>query len=88
MQTLSTGKALDPLKKTIHSEKQSKLCALLVKAREKAGMTQTALAKKLGKPQSFVAKLEGGERRLDVIEFLEIAKHLKIDVKTALEKLA
>ncbi len=38
-----------------------------------------ALAKKLGRPQSFVSKFERGERRLDVIEFLEVAKALGVD---------
>ena len=42
--------------------------ARLVEARKKAGVTQTQLAVKLGRPQSFVAKYEGRERRLDVAE--------------------
>jgi hypothetical protein len=42
-------------------------------------MRQQALAKKLGKPQSFIAKYEGGERRLDVIEFIAIAEALGDD---------
>lgn len=33
----------------------------------------------MGKPQSFIAKVENKERRLDVIEFLELCKHMKID---------
>jgi transcriptional regulator with XRE-family HTH domain len=43
-------------------------------ARKEAGLTQQELAKRLKKPQSFVAKYEGGERRLDVLEFLTIAR--------------
>lgn len=42
-------------------------------------MTQQAVADKLGKPQSYVAKVEGFERRLDVIEFLEFAKAIGFD---------
>jgi transcriptional regulator with XRE-family HTH domain len=38
--------------------------------RRRAGLTQAALAAKLGVAQSFVAKVEGGERRLDVVEFV------------------
>jgi transcriptional regulator with XRE-family HTH domain len=38
-----------------------------------------ALAKKLGRPQSFVSKFERGERRLDVPEFLDVARALGID---------
>lgn len=52
---------------------------LLAGAREQAGLTQTELATKLGRPQSFVAKYEGGERRLDVVEFLEVTTALGAD---------
>ena len=41
-----------------------------------AGVTQTTLAERLGKPQSFVAKFEGLERRLDIVEFFAIADAL------------
>jgi transcriptional regulator with XRE-family HTH domain len=51
----------------------------LVAARHEQGLTQRDLAIKLKKVHSFVAKYEQGERRLDVIEFLDIAEALKID---------
>jgi transcriptional regulator with XRE-family HTH domain len=41
-------------------------------------LTQEALAKRLGQPQSFVSKFERGERRLDVIEFLDVTHALNI----------
>lgn len=66
------------MKKSIYSEKQRKLCDFLKKSRVKAGFTQQELAKVLSKPQSFVAKYEGGERRLDIMELQEIAKFLKV----------
>lgn len=65
--------------------------AQLVEARKKAGVTQTDLAEKLGRPQSFVAKYEGRERRLDVAEYLQIARELGADpyrLLRASEKLA
>ena len=65
--------------KPIHSELHRKLCALLVDRRKEAGLTQETLAKRLGKPQSFVAKYENGERRLDVIEFIEVARAAGFD---------
>ena len=52
---------------------------LLTQYRNEASVTQFALAKKLGKPQSYVSKYESGERRLDVIEFLKIAEALPFD---------
>ncbi len=51
----------------------------LAKARKAAGLTQVALARRLSRPQSFVSKFERGERRLDVIEFLDIAAALDMD---------
>lgn len=39
--------------------------------RHDASVTQTELAARLGRPQSFVAKVEGGERRIDVLEFVD-----------------
>jgi transcriptional regulator with XRE-family HTH domain len=53
--------------------------AHLVEARKKAGVTQAALAEMLGRPQSFVAKYEGRERRLDAAEFVGIARALGAD---------
>ena len=62
------------LDKSVHSEGQSAFCDLMVKARKSAGLTQHELAKRLHKPQSFVAKYEGGERRIDVVEFVTICR--------------
>ncbi len=50
-------------------------------------MTQTALSNRLGRPQSFVSKYERGERRLDVVEFAEVARALGIDPLRFLAKL-
>lgn len=55
------------------TNRYDKLRSVLVKARERVGLTQVDLAKALGRPQSFVSKYENGDRSLDVIEFIEIA---------------
>ena len=47
---------------------------VLINARKRQGLTQQAVADLLNKPQSFVSKYESGERRLDVVEFCQIAK--------------
>ncbi len=65
--------------KSIHSEPYRLLLALLVQERKRAEITQQDLSYALGRPQSFVSKYERGERRLDVIEFLEICRHLQTD---------
>jgi len=51
----------------------------LIDARKQAEITQTELAAQLQRPQSFVAKYEGRERRLDVAEYLMIARTLGAD---------
>ena len=65
--------------KSVHSSSQRAFCALMKEARRKAGLTQQELADRLNKPQSFVAKVEGGERRIDVVEFLGVAQALGAD---------
>ncbi|MCA9980884.1 MAG: helix-turn-helix transcriptional regulator, partial [Anaerolineales bacterium] len=55
------------------------LLLTLAQARQDAGFTQTNLALQLGKPQSYVSKYENGERKLDVIEFLDLCHVLGID---------
>ena len=62
------------MQKSLKSPEYERLIALLVAVRKKAEIRQQALAKKLGKPQSFVAKYEGGERRIDLIEFIAIVR--------------
>jgi len=72
---------------SLFTEEYGKFRKLLVKFRLKRNITQSDLAEKLNRPQSFVSKYENGERRLDVIEFLEIAKQLKINIPEFFKKL-
>ena len=65
--------------KSIHTTEHQKLRELLIAARKRAGLTQAEVAELLGRPQSFVAKYEGGERRLDVIELIEVSRALNAD---------
>ena len=74
--------------KSLRSAEHVRLITLLTAAREKAGLTQQQLADRLGKPQSFVAKYEGGERRIDVVEFLAIARALDFDPARAVREMA
>ncbi len=60
---------------------------LLERYRQDNTLTQSELAAKLNRPQSYVSKYENGERRLDVIEFLEIAKELKINIAAFFKEL-
>ena len=60
---------------------------MLIEARKIAKLTQTELSAKLERPQSYVSKYERGERRLDLIEFLEVAEALQINPTIFIEKL-
>ena len=73
--------------KSVTTEAYSEFLRLLIDARKRAGLTQQAVADALDEHQSFVAKYEGAERRLDVIEFVAIAKVLKADPVQILKKL-
>jgi transcriptional regulator with XRE-family HTH domain len=65
--------------KSAFTRKHETLRLLLIQARKEAKLTQVQLAKKLARPQSFVSKFERGERRLDVIEFLDVTSAIGID---------
>lgn len=56
-------------------------------AREARGITQQELAKRLGKPQSFVSKAEMGERRLDVVEYLHFMRAIEGEPHALLRQL-
>jgi transcriptional regulator with XRE-family HTH domain len=75
------------LDKSVHSAGQAAFCELMIRARKAAGLTQHELAKRLRRPQSFVAKYEGGERRVDVVEFIEICKAVEADPNKLLKVL-
>ena len=62
--------------KSVFTDEYSILLKTLILVRKKAGITQVELAKKLKQPQSYISKYEHGERRLDVIEFVEIVNAL------------
>jgi transcriptional regulator with XRE-family HTH domain len=67
------------LSKTLGSKRHTALVKFLIAKREALGMTQSALARQLSEHQSFVARLESGDRRVDVVELLKLAEQLKFD---------
>lgn len=60
---------------------------MLVERREAAGLTQAAVAARLSRPQSFVSKYETGERRIDVVEFIQIADAVGFDPAAIIKEL-
>ncbi|MEH2423515.1 MAG: helix-turn-helix transcriptional regulator [Nostoc sp.] len=65
--------------KSVFSEEYNRFRQLLIEVRKAAKLTQAELSAKLELPQSYVSKYERGERRLDLIEFLQVAEVLEID---------
>lgn len=71
---------------SLHRHQYDLFRKLLIEAREQAQLTQTQVAQRLGKPQSYVSKYERGERRLDFTEFLELADIFAINPTEFIER--
>jgi len=65
--------------KHLRSAQHRALTATIIQARKAAGLTQRQLAAKLKRSNSFVWKIEAGERRIELLEFIEIARCLGQD---------
>ena len=73
--------------KHLRSAKHRALISAIVAARRSAGLTQRQLAAKLKRSNSFVWKLEAGERQLNVLEFIEIARVLGVKAATLMTEI-
>lgn len=71
--------------KTLYSNDHKKIVEQLKKARKEAGLDQKDVAKLLGKTQSFVSKIEAGQRRIDVIQLKDFAKIYKKSINFFIE---
>jgi transcriptional regulator with XRE-family HTH domain len=70
-----------------YSPRYGRFRALLRKVREETGPSQTALATKLGKPQTFVSKSELGERRIDFLETMDFCAACELSGGKFMERL-
>ncbi len=75
------------MQKSLHSLEYQKVLVKLIALRQKAGMTQRDLAKKLAREQNFVWRIEKGERRLDVVEFFWVCQALGQDANRIYKEL-
>ena len=73
------------MEKTIHSKAYQELRQWLVQMRHEKQLTQRQLAELLDVPYSWVGKVELGERRLDIIEYVRLCGVLEIDPHMGLE---
>ena len=60
------------MEKSIYTHDYQVLLRLLRDTREHAGVTQVELARRLGQTQSYVSKIECGDRRLDIVQLRTI----------------
>lgn len=74
------------LRKTLRTKAHRTLIAVLTASRKETGLTQREVAVRLRRPQSYLAKIESGERRLDVIEFVELARALRVNPQKLFER--
>jgi transcriptional regulator with XRE-family HTH domain len=75
------------MSRTLRSARHEALIALLIEKRREAGLTQAQVAKKLKRYQSYVATVESGQRRIDVVEFLDFADAIGFDPRDAIKRL-
>ncbi|RUV23648.1 helix-turn-helix transcriptional regulator [Mesorhizobium sp. M7A.F.Ca.MR.245.00.0.0] len=66
--------------KSVHSERHRMIAAALASQRRAKGLSQAEVAKVLGRHQPFIANIESGERRVDLVELMDIAKIIDLDV--------
>jgi len=76
-----------PQLKSLRSPRHRALCARLIAARKASQLSQHELAKRLKTSQTVIARIEIGERRVDVVEFIDLARALKLDPREVLTQL-
>jgi transcriptional regulator with XRE-family HTH domain len=72
--------------RTLYTTDHERLVELLRHYRQRAGLRQAEVAERLGRPQSFVSKVEAGQRRLDLIELNAICVALDVSVVTVVKR--
>ena len=72
----------------LRKDRQQLLLKLIREARLSSGLRQADVAAAMGKPQSYVAKIERGERNIDFIEVLDISRVVGLDPVKLVERLS
>ena len=67
--------------KSVHSARHGLIADAIAANRRAKGLTQAQVARSLGRHQPFIANIESGERRIDLVELLEIAAVIDLDVE-------
>ena len=74
--------------KSVHSKRHHMIAAALADQRRSKGLSQAQVAKALGRHQPFIANIESGERRVDLVELLDIASIIGLDVEALVRSLS
>lgn len=70
---------------SIYTNEMQTLIQWLKSERKKQNLSMRALAERMGKPHSYIQKVEQGERRLDVVEYVWYCNTLEINPQTGLD---
>lgn len=73
--------------KSLHSTRHVMIAKALADQRRSKGLSQTQVAKAMGRHQPFIANIESGQRRVDLVELLDIAAIIELDVPALMKKL-
>ncbi|MEX2206671.1 MAG: helix-turn-helix transcriptional regulator [Myxococcota bacterium] len=74
------------MRNSLYSARYKRFLARLRGARKAAGLSQAQAARRLRRPQSFLSKVESGERRVDIVELEELARVYRVDPADFLER--
>ncbi|GAH70322.1 unnamed protein product [marine sediment metagenome] len=74
------------MSKTIYSENHRYIIKRLKKARKEADLSQKQVAKILHKTQSYISKIESGQRRIDIVQLKELARIYKKSLNFFIKK--
>ncbi|MCC8952710.1 helix-turn-helix transcriptional regulator [Bradyrhizobium sp. Pear77] len=75
------------MSRTLQSTRHDALRLFLIEKRKKAGLTQAAVAAKLKRYQSFVASIETGQRKVDVVQLIALAEAIGFDPREAIKRM-
>ena len=73
--------------KSVHSKRQLFIASAIAAARRSKGLSQASVAKALGRHQPFIANIESGERRVDIVELVDIARVIELDIQSLIDEL-
>lgn len=75
------------MSRSISSDIHARLVAYIIAERKRAGLTQAQVATELGRHQSFVATIESGQRRIDIVDLFDLGRAIGFDPSDAVKKL-